>query len=165
MIAEKSEWKGHDLTLYWIRTDKHKLISPIWQVSAFCFDEEGQILLIRSSDGMKWVIPGGTPEEGEKFEETLIREVQEEASCIVGGLRLLGAVKVHFPDNPDRDQGDNFYQLRYFARIQRIDEQTEDPALGIRRDRVFVKPEDFFKYIDYNKRINSEILRLAKEFI
>jgi ADP-ribose pyrophosphatase YjhB (NUDIX family) len=49
----------------------------------------GEVVLI-SRDGSRWGWPGGRPEGGESREDTLRREMREEAHAIVTGARLLG---------------------------------------------------------------------------
>lgn len=49
-----------------------------------------QRLLLISSDGQSWDLPGGRPEAGEDWEQTLRREVLEEACAIVRQAHLLG---------------------------------------------------------------------------
>ena len=54
-----------------------------------CVTDADQLVLI-SPDGVYWGFPGGRPEGEESPEETLRREVLEEACAIVKGARLLG---------------------------------------------------------------------------
>jgi ADP-ribose pyrophosphatase YjhB (NUDIX family) len=54
-----------------------------------CVTNDEQVLLI-SPDGERWEWPGGRPEEGESWEETLRREMLEEACAEVVHARLLG---------------------------------------------------------------------------
>jgi ADP-ribose pyrophosphatase YjhB (NUDIX family) len=54
-----------------------------------CVAEGGQIVLI-SADGRHWDLPAGRTEGDESWEETLRREVREEACATVIAARLLG---------------------------------------------------------------------------
>lgn len=54
-----------------------------------CVTAAGGIVLI-SNDGKTWDLPGGRPEAAETWEETLRREVLEEACATVSHARLLG---------------------------------------------------------------------------
>lgn len=47
-------------------------------------------VILVSGDGTRWDLPGGRSEEGETWEETLHREVFEEACATVQTARLLG---------------------------------------------------------------------------
>ena len=57
--------------------------------NAFCVTADGGVVLI-SIDGVRWGWPGGRPEGGESWEQTLRREILEEACAIVSDARLLG---------------------------------------------------------------------------
>jgi ADP-ribose pyrophosphatase YjhB (NUDIX family) len=59
--------------------------------NAFCVTA-GDVVLI-SSDGSRWGWPGGRPERGESWEDTLRREMLEEACAEVTSARLLGFVR------------------------------------------------------------------------
>jgi ADP-ribose pyrophosphatase YjhB (NUDIX family) len=69
--------------------------APVGQphgVKAFCVTVDGEVVLI-SPDGSRWGWPGGRPEPGESWEDTLKREILEEACARVTGARLLGFVR------------------------------------------------------------------------
>ena len=57
--------------------------------NAFCVTADGDVVLI-SNDGERWGWPGGRPEDGESWRDTLCREVLEEACARVIDARLLG---------------------------------------------------------------------------
>jgi ADP-ribose pyrophosphatase YjhB (NUDIX family) len=50
----------------------------------------GSRVVLVSSDGCRWGLPGGRPEPGERWVDTLRREVAEEACAVVTSCRLLG---------------------------------------------------------------------------
>jgi 8-oxo-dGTP pyrophosphatase MutT (NUDIX family) len=60
--------------------------------NAFCVTADGQVVLI-SPDGSRWGWPGGRPQSGESWEDTLRRELLEEACATVTDARLLGFVR------------------------------------------------------------------------
>jgi ADP-ribose pyrophosphatase YjhB (NUDIX family) len=60
--------------------------------NAFCVTARGSVVLV-STDGSRWGWPGGRPERGESWEDTLRREMIEEACAVVTGARLLGFVR------------------------------------------------------------------------
>lgn len=57
-----------------------------------CVTPLGEVVLI-SRDGMSWDLPAGRPEPGETSEDTLRREMLEEACANVRSSRLLGFVR------------------------------------------------------------------------
>lgn len=50
----------------------------------------GDRIVLVSSDGRRWSLPGGRPHQDEGWAETLRRELREEACAQVTGCRLLG---------------------------------------------------------------------------
>jgi len=60
--------------------------------NAFCVTAGHEVVLI-STDGARWGWPGGRPENGESWEDTLRREMLEEACATVTEARLLGFVR------------------------------------------------------------------------
>jgi ADP-ribose pyrophosphatase YjhB (NUDIX family) len=50
----------------------------------------GDRVVLVSSDGQRWGLRGGRPEQGERWADTLRREVVEEACAVVQRARLLG---------------------------------------------------------------------------
>jgi ADP-ribose pyrophosphatase YjhB (NUDIX family) len=68
--------------------------------NAFCVTAGGSVVLI-SPDGSRWGWPGGRPEPGESWEDTLRREMMEEACATVAGARLLGFVRSRCLSGPE----------------------------------------------------------------
>lgn len=59
---------------------KHKFVLLQDGAAAIIENEKGQILLQSRADNDKWGLPGGCQELGERFEDTVIREVKEETN-------------------------------------------------------------------------------------
>ena len=64
-------------------------------------DPGGSIVVI-SPDGVIWDLPAGRPEPGENWEQTLRREMDEEACATVTGARLLGFTRGQCLTGPER---------------------------------------------------------------
>lgn len=73
---------------------KHKFVLLQDGAAAIIVNEDGQILLQSRADRDKWGVPGGCQELGERFEDTVIREVKEETNLDVteDNLELIGIV-------------------------------------------------------------------------
>lgn len=69
--------------------------------NAFCVTGDGGVALI-SRDGERWGWPGGQPEKGESWEDTLRREMLEETCSIVLAARLLGFTRSVCLRGPER---------------------------------------------------------------
>lgn len=61
----------------------HKFLLIQDGASAIILNDKKQILLQRRVDNDKWGLPGGCQEIGERFEETVIREIKEETNLNV----------------------------------------------------------------------------------
>lgn len=73
---------------------KHKFVLLQDGAAAIIVNEKGQILLQNRSDRDNWGLPGGCQELGERFEDTVIREVHEETNLEVReeDLQLIGVI-------------------------------------------------------------------------
>ncbi|MBO5349437.1 MAG: NUDIX domain-containing protein [Clostridia bacterium] len=61
----------------------HKFVLLQDGAAAIILNDKNQILLQRRSDNDKWGLPGGCQELGERFEETVVREIKEETNLDV----------------------------------------------------------------------------------
>lgn len=59
---------------------KHKFVLLQDGAAAIIVNDKGQILLQSRADNDRWGLPGGCQELGERFEDTVIREVKEETN-------------------------------------------------------------------------------------
>lgn len=59
---------------------KHKFVLLQDGAAAIIVNENGQILLQSRADRDKWGLPGGCQELGERFQDTVIREIKEETN-------------------------------------------------------------------------------------
>lgn len=68
---------------------KHKFVLLQDGAAVVIVNELGQILLQSRADRDKWGLPGGCQELGERFQDTIIREVKEETNLDVEEENLL----------------------------------------------------------------------------
>jgi geranylgeranyl diphosphate synthase, type I len=122
-------------------------LSNVKQVYGILFNNEGKILVVNTVGN--WQVPGGKPGAGESFEETLVRESLEEADVEIEDITPLGYQRVS--EIKDEDQGKEFQQLRFYAKIKNIKEPTIDPATGKIPERKFINPKDFLEYCPWGK--------------
>ena len=64
-------------------TLKHKFVLLQDGAAAVIINKNGQILLQSRADNDRWGLPGGCQELGERFQETIIREIKEETNLDV----------------------------------------------------------------------------------
>ena len=148
MVSDIVQWGNHTTKLTWIPGRSKPTDFPFSQCYAVVFNEKGEILIINAG---QWIIPGGTPENQETAQQTLERELIEEADVKVNEIELLGAQKVEFLDshNPVYEQGDVFYQLRFVCMLKKLLPQTPDPDNGKVYERKFVNAKDVTNYVKW----------------
>ncbi|MEK9175234.1 MAG: NUDIX hydrolase, partial [Patescibacteria group bacterium] len=112
--TEQCVFDGRTIHLTWVASSSYPSGTPISQVSGFCIDDKNHFLLVKNK--REWAFPGGHPEKEESAEETLIREVREEANVSLDSYKLIGYMDVSDPDN-DSGEGKNDIKLRYLAKI------------------------------------------------
>lgn len=150
---EPLDWKGirHELELY--ESDEYP-DGYINQCQAVCFLDNENIVLFKHIDGY-YSLPGGSVEKGEKFEETLKREVMEESACEVKKCKFIGYVK-----DTETESGKIKYQLRFWAEINPLNQQVQDPA-GKALERIIVPIKKANELLNWGDR-GRILLDLAK---
>jgi len=80
-----------------------------------------------------------------------MRELKEEASVKVKNIKLLGVQKIEYSNNPNREEGDEFYQVRMICELDKLLKQAPDPANGNIWQRKFVPLSKITDYIKWGK--------------
>ena len=122
------------------------------QSSGLCFTAEGKITLV--SDGKGWVCPGGYPEDGETLEETLIREIAEEACARVKDYEYIGCIRTYELPPVPPGSPPLFYQMRYWVRIE------NEPFIPKHEmtHRIDVLPEQFVAELRWNAKQTAALM-------
>jgi ADP-ribose pyrophosphatase YjhB (NUDIX family) len=142
-------FKDKKYRVAWIRDDDLSKYEPVSQVYGVVFNNKDEILVVRRNSHSMWQIPGGTPDEGESWEEALARELEEEANVTVKNIVPLGAQKVVLLDgNNDNPAA---YQLRYIARLDELLPQVPDPDSGEIWERKFVPAEKINEVVTWGR--------------
>jgi 8-oxo-dGTP pyrophosphatase MutT (NUDIX family) len=125
----------------------------------FVFDDSGKFCIIKLTCKPNWQITGGKPEKQDKtFEDTLIREVNEEADLDIKDVTRVGYIISYKKENPAKKE----YSLRYVARVAKIKAQTPDPAYNEIPERRFILPKDFNKYCGWGENGEFQMKKIIK---
>lgn len=111
------------------------------QVSGYVFNEKNQLLIVKG--GNTWTVPGGHPEPNETQQQTLERELMEEACVTLKDIKYIGAVEVV-------ENGETYYQLRYTAKVADVLPFKKEWETD---ERLFVDLDDLQNYIKWCKGI------------
>jgi len=114
------------------------------QTYGVCFCEDKMVIQLNGKTG-RWGLVGGTIEAGEKFEETLKREVQEESNMEVISYLPIGFQKAI--DTLNQSYG---YQLRYACKVKPYGPFVSDPAGSVIEIKL-IDPKDIKQYFDWGK--------------
>ena len=122
------------------------------QSSGLCFTTHGMVTLV--SDGKGWVCPGGYPEDGETLEETLIREIAEEACARVIDYEYIGSIRTfELPPVPEGSLP-LFYQARYWVRV----ENDEFNPTHEMTERIDVPSDHFVEILRWNAKQTAALM-------
>lgn len=153
---------GITIKMTWERERSIEKYRPITQVYGIVFNNKGEILICRETPDDKWQIPGGKPEEGESIEEALNRELEEEVGVKASKVLPLGVSQVEYPNNPNHQEGELFYQARYVVILDELLPQSPDPATGHVWERRFVPANQITYFVDWGE-LGTAMFRDARD--
>ena len=107
------------------------------QAYGVCFYKNKIVIVLGEGTSGGWGLVGGHIEKWETFEETLVREVQEETN-----MKLV-------------------LQLRYCAIVEPLGKFEKDPAGSVTEIKL-INPKDYKKYFDWGE-IGERIIQRAIE--
>ncbi len=90
MTTAKVRENGGDWTVVWHGPDDEP-VGKAHGATAICITESHELVVV-SADGQRWGLPGGRTEPGESWEDTMRREMWEEACANIRQARLLGFI-------------------------------------------------------------------------
>ena len=121
------------------------------QAYGVCFDLTGKIVLVRTEVD-HWNLPGGGVELGETLEETLVREVAEEACGRVLAQTYIGCQRIDDPENPLGRQ--RYYQSRFWARVELLPWQARFEVTECK----LVDPAEFLSVLSWGHAPTASII-------
>jgi ADP-ribose pyrophosphatase YjhB (NUDIX family) len=132
-------------------------VGSVTQALGLCFTASGLVVLV-TSDGSRWTLPGGTVEADETIEATLMREIAEEACARVVRSEYLACQHVADPLNPDGPP--SYYQTRWWARVELHAWQPRHEMVG----RRILAPDGVLPALYWRrKEIAARLLAMARD--
>jgi ADP-ribose pyrophosphatase YjhB (NUDIX family) len=125
---------GDRYRISWFDPPYRPPLAETTQALGICFTANCRIVLV-TWNGTEWSLPGGSLEPGETLEQTLAREVAEEACAHVETSRYIGCQRVEELDG----DGVPYYQTRFWARVELREFRPEHEMTA----RRLVAPSEF----------------------
>lgn len=132
----------------------HLLDKKVTQTYGVCFVENKIVIVYSIKGGGHWILPGGSIEKGETFEECLKREIREESNMEVISFAPIGYQEVRF-------DGKIFNQLRYICIVKPYGDFISDPDGSITEIKL-IDPKEYKQYFDWGE-IGERIIERAIE--
>jgi len=73
-ITEEHSWLGQHLIVTWHDASSNPPRNLVTQASGICFTDDSRIVLV-TTDGKTWHLPGGHPEDNETIEKILLNQL------------------------------------------------------------------------------------------
>lgn len=124
-------------------------------VHGFCFYGD-KLVVVYAQDKGYWTFPGGGIEQGETYEEAVIREVKEESNMKVLHQELIGYIDVYEKDRTIR-------QTRSFCIVEPYGDFESDPDGDISEIKL-IDPKDYGEYVKWGE-IGDHIMKRAVEML
>lgn len=157
LFNEKGKMKEKSYELELCPLDDCSELSCVDQVQAICFLNPNEIVFYKNKEG--WLgNPGGTIENNESVEETLKRELIEEAQLELVDWKTIGFEEVFYPNKLKPKNKSCF--LRVVAKVELINSPITDPG-GKACGRVVVKTEEASEKLDWGRK-GEILIDLAK---
>lgn len=140
--------EGKRYVFEYVETDSFEHIDDkkCKQVIAFAFHGDKMILVNNVRRPKEFIPLGGSVEEGERPEESLVREVKEESNMKVLDYKPLGYQIVTDEEGEDEP----YYQFRYYCTVEPYGPFVEDPDGDI-TEVLEIDPADYKKYFDWGE--------------
>ncbi|MFA6294896.1 MAG: NUDIX domain-containing protein [Candidatus Paceibacterota bacterium] len=144
---------GQKLNLIYREDDPLKDLDEkvLQAVHAFCFCD-GKLVVVYASEKGYWAPPGGGIEQGETYEDAVVREVKEETNMKVLSQKLIGYQDIYEPDRIVR-------QTRSVCLVEPYGPFVSDPDGDVTEIKL-IDPADYKKYFDWGE-VSERIMERA----
>ena len=146
---------------------RHKFVLLQDGAAGVILNDKKQILLQQRSDNDKWGLIGGCQELGERFEETIIREIKEETNLVVKeeNLELISIVsgnsrRKQYPNGDIVINNTVLYLIKEFEGTVKMNSESKNiKFFDIENLPTNLHDIDLIeKYVNYDKVINKNLI-------
>ncbi|MBI5733774.1 MAG: NUDIX domain-containing protein [Candidatus Kerfeldbacteria bacterium] len=158
VIEEEIDYRGEKYRQHYEDADSFADLpySECQQVYGICFYGD-KLVIAYNGPKQIWGLTGGHIESGELFEQTLHREIREEANMEILSFQPLGWKRQTAVD------GTFGYELRYACAVRPYGAFERDPASRIVKIAL-IDPADYKQYFDWGK-ITDYLIKRAQALI
>ena len=156
ILKTQSNYDGEEITIEWRDLVGKRIPDVIWRQVHIVCNFNGKVVLVYLDKLGMYHLPGGHVEVGEDVEATLRRELAEETGGIVVEWEPLG-----YQIRTD-SKGDTVNQLRVYAKVTGIQEQTIDID-GSLIPAKFVDIDEMLSALGWQNPIGERIYSLVKK--
>ncbi|MEI7718681.1 MAG: NUDIX domain-containing protein [archaeon] len=136
------QWNKTVFDCEWSGDVDFENLPSVNDVHGFVFDDQDRVCIVKWKGDKHWGDLGGRVEKLDKtFEDTFIREVDEEADLDIQDLRRMGYIKY-----TKKGEKNSSYGVKIVARVKKIKPSTIDPARGEIPQRKFIDPKKIKEY-------------------
>jgi ADP-ribose pyrophosphatase YjhB (NUDIX family) len=155
-IISEFEYDGH-LDVQWYDVlSKDQIPDLPWHQVYIVGDYEGKVPIVVYPDSSH-NLPGGKTELGETLEQTMAREVKEEAN-----MRILNWQPLGYQVCIRRETSQVSYQFRAYAKLEKIGDFINDPGGNIQGNKL-IDLMNINEYINYGV-VGDRLISNAKPY-
>ena len=157
ILKEEILWHDEKYKVEVFDTKDYSKLNDVKQVYGFIFNEKGELLIVKCGSNDDWGLPGGTPEpEDKSWEDTLIREVDEEANIEIKNIVPAGYITSTYLGTKTTSAKIG-PMIRAVALVKTIKKRAIDPATGVIDERKFIPVSDFLNYCKWGENGKAQL--------
>jgi len=163
VYKEEITWQNEKYRIEVFDTRNFSKLNDVKQVYGFIFNEDGELLIVKCGED-PWGLPGGTPEPGDKsWEDTLKREVDEEANVEIKDIVPAGYITSTYLGTKTTTAKIGS-MIRAVALVKSFKKRAIDPASGVINEMKFIPVKEFLNYCKWGKNGKAQLKIMLQRY-